>query len=410
MTSGQSIRAAGRPPAVVVGMDKDPGLQAARILAARGVPVIGVTFDGSHFACRTRVCDEMLVVDEDDLVSLLARIGPGFGTRPVLIPCSDPIVRQLAAEKALLEQWYHVPLPPIDVVEMLMDKTEFYAYAERTGLPIPKTRIVRSRDDLDRAISELSFPCVLKPPFRTARWVENTDQKAIKVDDDAALVELYDRCKDWVDELICQEWIEGGDTDLYSCNCYFDAESKPLVTFIARKIRQWPPGAGDSSLGEECRNDEVLEVSVRLFESVAYHGLGYVEMKQDGRTGQHYIVEPNVGRPTGRSAIAEAGGVELLYTMYCDLVGLPLPADRVQTYGTVKWIYLRKDLQSAIRLWRSGELTASQWWRSIRGPKVFAIFSLRDPAPFVFDLLHVIRKVSVRALRRLVAAAPRRQA
>jgi predicted ATP-grasp superfamily ATP-dependent carboligase len=382
-------------------MDKDPGLQAARILAARGVPIVGITFDRSHFACRTNVCDELLVVDEADLVALLVRIGPDFDDRPVLIPCSDPIVRQLAGERSLLEQWYHVPLPPADIVEMLMDKTAFYAYAERQGFPIPRTVVVTGPDDLARAIEQLTFPCVLKPPYRTPRWVENTDKKAIKVDDREALVKLYEECKDWVDELIVQEWIEGGDTDLYSCNCYFDASSKPLVTFIARKIRQWPPGAGDSSLGEECRNDTVLEESIRLFESVGYHGLGYVEMKQDSRTGMHYIVEPNVGRPTGRSAIAEAGGVELLYTMYCDLVGLPLPEARVQTYGTVKWIYLRKDLQSAIRQWRSGDLTPLEWWRSIRGPKVFAIFSLRDPAPFVFDVLNTIKKVSVRAIRRL---------
>ena len=40
--------------------------------------------------------------------------------------------------------------------------------------------------------------------------------------------------------------------------------------------------------------------------------LGYVEAKRDVRTGRHYLIEPNIGRPTGRSAIAEAGGVELL--------------------------------------------------------------------------------------------------
>lgn len=382
-------------------MDRDPGLQAARILAARGVPIVGVAFNRSHFACRTNVCEEILIADDhDDLIALLERIGPTFTDRPVLIPCSDPTVRRLAEARSLLEPWFHVPLPTLDVVDLLMDKTNFYAYAERSGLAIPKTVVVRSGADLDQAIRSLSFPCVLKPSYRTALWVENTDKKAIKVADSEALIALYDRCKNWADEIIVQEWIEGGDADLYSCNCYFDASSSPLVTFVARKLRQWPPGAGDSSLGEECRNDEVLELSIRLLGSVDYHGLGYVEIKQDSRTGQHFIVEPNVGRPTGRSAIAEGGGVELLYTMYCDLVGLPLPEARVQTYGSVKWIYLRKDLQSAVREWRSGSLTLRDWWRSIRGPKVFAIWSLRDPAPFFYDLYNTARKVLRRMTRR----------
>ena len=65
-------------------------------------------------------------------------------------------------------------------------------------------------------------------------------------------------------------------------------------------------------MGQECYNDEVLEETLRLFSRVGYHGLGYLEMKRDQRTGRHYILEANVGRPTVRSAIAEGGGVALV--------------------------------------------------------------------------------------------------
>jgi len=108
-------------------------------------------------------------------------------------------------------------------------------------------------------------------------------------------------------------------------------------------------------------------------------------MKQDTRTGKHYIIEPNIGRPTGRSAISEAGGVELLYTKYCDLVGRPLPANRQQQYKGVKWIYFRRDLQSAFAYWRQGKLTLKDWAASWRGKKVDALFSRSDPAPFIYD-------------------------
>ena len=40
---------------------------------------------------------------------------------------------------------------------------------------------------------------------------------------------------------------------------YFGAGGRPLVTFVARKVRQWPPDIGTSASGEECRNDEVLD-------------------------------------------------------------------------------------------------------------------------------------------------------
>ena len=204
-------------------------------------------------------------------------------------------------------------------------------------------------------------------------------------------MEIYDRCHTWAEIIMAQEWIEGTDGDLFSCNCYFDAASEPLVTFIARKLRQWPPETGTSCMGEEIRNDEVLAASLALFRSVDYQGLGYVEMKRDTRTGKHYIIEPNIGRPTGRSAISEAGGVELVYTAYCDMLGLPLPPNREQKYQGAKWISWRRDFQSALHYWRKGELSTAEWISSWRGPKGYAIFDRHDQRPFWSDVWRVFR-------------------
>jgi predicted ATP-grasp superfamily ATP-dependent carboligase len=138
-------------------------------------------------------------------------------------------------------------------------------------------------------------------------------------------------------------------------------------------------------LSEECRNDVVVQTTIRLFRGARHRGLGYLEMKRDARTGELLIVEPNIGRPTGRSAGAEAAGVELLYTMYADVLGLPLPTNREQQYLGRKWIYFRSDLQSALYHWRRGELGLREWFRSWRGLASDALFSLRDPLPFVLD-------------------------
>jgi len=279
---------------------------------------------------------------------------------------------------------------------MLMDKVRFYSYAQDHGFAIPQTFILGNRSDAIEAADQLEFPGLLKPSIRLPAWDRHTKFKAFKVADATEFLALYDRCKDWAGKLILQQWIEGGDDSLYSCNCYFDAQSEPLVTFVAKKIRQWPPRVGYSSLGEECRDDLVLQETIRLFSSVKYHGLGYVEFKRDTNTGKRYIIEPNVGRPTGRSAIAEAGGVELLYTMYCDLIGLPLPVERVQTYQGAKWIDLRHDFQSAFHYWRKGELSIANWWRSWRGKKAFAYFSMKDPVPFLYDIYRSARQVMSR--------------
>lgn len=196
--------------------------------------------------------------------------------------------------------------------------------------------------------------------------------------------------------LIAQQWIAGTDTDLYSCNCCYSEDGELLVTFTAKKIRQWPPRTGISSLGEACDAPEVAAMAHALFSAVDYRGLGYFEAKRDPRDGKHYIIEPNIGRPTGRSAIAEAGGVELVYTHYCAAAGLPLPENRTQVPGEVKWIHLRHDLQSAAFYLSKRELSLRGWVRSLRGRKHFAIFDARDPVPFVLDCIHPLRRALTR--------------
>jgi len=383
-------------PAVVVGLDCITGLQTARILAARGVPVTGVAGNLGHYACRTRVCREVLQADlvSDDLVEALARLGPRLPERAALFPCTDLAVLLISRHRERLAPWFVIALPDHGVVEMLMDKISFLRHAEDNGLPIPGTVIMESRADAERAAMSLTYPVAIKPPIKSAGWQAQTNIKAFQVGDGQQLLDVYDRVASWSDRLIAQEWVDGGVDSLYSCNAYFDESSRPLATFVARKLRQWPPDTGTSTLGEECRNDEVLQESVRLFAGVGYRGLGYVEMKRDARTGRHLIIEPNIGRPTGRSAIAEAGGVELLYTAYCDMVGLPLPAGRQQRFLATKWIDDRRDLQSALYAFRRGELTLGGWVRSVRGPKAHAVLSGSDPAPFVHEIVQVARKAA----------------
>lgn len=398
-----------RPPAVVVGLDGVTGLQTARVLSARGVSVVGIAKDLKHFCCRTRACQHVVAADTAgiELVEALETLAPLLAPKPVLFPCTDLSVLSISRHRDRLQGSYHVVLPDHDVVETLMDKSRFYTYANSVGLPVPSTLFLTSRTEAKQAGGVLSFPLILKPPLKTPAWQGQATEKAYKVSDQHEMLAVYDRTRALTDVLIAQEWIAGSETDHYTCNCYFDSESKPVVTFVTRKIRQWPPETGSASLAVECRNDAVLSETIRLYEGVRFRGLGYLEMKRDARTGRHLIVEPNIGRPTGRSAAAEAAGVELLYTKYCDAVGLPRPEGLEQRYSDVKWIYFGRDVRSAAHYWRRGDLSLREWLSSWRGKKVDAVFSRRDPLPFLLDASRGFT-LAVRAVRRSREAEPAR--
>lgn len=375
-------------PAVVIGLDCITGLQTARILSARGVPVVGVTSRARHWATRTRACDEVVTSPMSgdalsDTLTTLARRRPGPA---VLVPCTDEAVHHLSAHRADLPEELVLPVAEHGTVDLLMDKVRFAEHARRHGLPVPRTEVLRSRADAELAADHVTYPCVLKPPVKAPAWLAHTQVKAFSVRDPQDLVRRYDEVAGWAPELLLQEWVEGGEDALISCNAYFGQGGEALATFVARKVRQWPPSVGTSASGEECRDDEVRDLTVQLFGDVAFRGLAYLEVKRDSRTGALRIIEPNVGRPTGRSAIAEAGGVELVMTAYCDALGLRLPAAREQHYGSARWCDVRRDAQAAVVARRRGELTVRQWLGWMRGPKAHAIWAADDPAPFAADV------------------------
>lgn len=399
-----SERASPEPTAaaVVVGLDSITGLQTARILAARSVPVYGFVADRRHWGAHTNVCVEVIesALSGPDLVASLARLAPRLAGPAVLLPCSDAAVETVSRHRdELTPHGYVLALSEHSVVELLMDKVLFARYAADHELPVPRTETLLDPSCAAAVAASIGYPCVLKPPYKSTSWLAHTRAKAFMVSDQRSFLDVYDRVQHWAPFILAQEWIPGPEHELYSCNAVFGTGGRPLATFVARKVRQWPPDIGTSASGEECRNDEVLETTIRLFGDLGYRGLAYLEMKRDVRNGKLWIVEPNVGRPTGRSAIAEAGGVELVHTAYCDAAGLPLPAAREQRYDDAKWMDLRRDLQAALVARHRGTLTLAAWLRWVRGPKAHAIWSRHDPAPFIVDVAGATRT----GIRRLAA-------
>ncbi|MGA7837122.1 MAG: hypothetical protein WB996_04095 [Ignavibacteriaceae bacterium] len=381
-----------KPYAVLINMDYMTGLQTARILANYGVPVIGLAENLDHFCTKTNACEKVIQSGRmsGELIENLITLGKDLDQKAVLYPCQDTSVLLVSQNRAKLKPYYHISLPTNETVELLMDKPRFYEFAKDNNLPVAKFFLFKNRNDAEKAADKLSFPCVLKPHMRSPKWEENTRLKAFKVFNKDEFLKMYDRICDWSDTLMLQEWIEGDDTTLYSCNSYYNSSSESLADFTAKKLRQWPIVTGNTSLGIDVIDKTVLDVTTDLFKKVNYVGLGYVEIKKDIRNEKYYIIEPNIGRPTGRSALAEACGVDLIYTMYCDCLGMTLPDTRIQSYKGIKWIHLRTDLQSAYNYWKTGNLTLKEWIKSMKGKKFYSVISLKDPMPFLVELKMVL--------------------
>lgn len=392
-----------RPMAVVLDVHHITGLNTVRALARMNVPVIGLTSHPHSPLARTNKCRIVHCPSSsgDALIKTLMVVGRSFHEKAVLFACSDAQVADISAKRELLAPYYRFSLPAKDVVTTVSQKASFAQYSEANGYSVPKTAVIDRSTNITAWRGDFAFPCVLKPDTKTGQWTaHNQLNKVWRLDSESELLRAIPKALQWVDRLVVQEWIPGSDSDLYFSLVYFDAASEPRATFVGRKIRQWIPEMGSAASAEKEFSAAVLAETIRLFTSVQYQGLGYVEFKLDRQQRELKIIEANVGRPVVPSYLAVANGINTAYVAYRDLIGTPITLlDQPTRPATVRWVHEWSEYQSALHYMQRGELTTADWARSISGPKSYAVFSLSDPLPFILTLKQMSRREMARFLR-----------
>ena len=384
------------PHAVVLGLDSVTGLQASRLLARRGIPVVGIAEDRRHPCCFTRTAQvvRQCEMTPSGLAAALSSLSASLPSGAVLIPCTDDAVLALSRVRDRLPPSLLHALPAADLVAALLDKERFHRLASENGLPVPRTLAVTRAVDARLAARELGFPCVLKPTLKTRAWSEAAGASVSVVRDAGDLERLLVAIDGLDQPFLLQEWVPGADTDMYSRHAYVDRDGRTLLSCVARKLRQWPPGAGVTTLAVEIDAPEIEEPCARLLAGVGYSGLCELELKRDSASGRVVLIEANPARVALAMPIAEAAGVELLHTVYRYVAGLPPPEPRSERKRGAKWIWWRADRASAAHYLRRGELGVADYARSLGGHPSEAEISLHDPLPFAVLAWRTLRRVA----------------
>jgi predicted ATP-grasp superfamily ATP-dependent carboligase len=315
------------------------------------------------------------------------------------MPATDAAVLIVARHGAELSTRFRIANPTGGSIERALGKAPFARHAEQHGIPIPRTSVAENLDEIRRAARELSAPFVLKPDIKTERWTALAGAKVFIAEDGLALERVYERCREWSDRFVVQEWIEGGDDAVYSYYAFIADDRRVIAECVGHKLRQWPPGTGSGTLSEFCDDPEILETGRALLESLDHRGFATVNMKRDSATGKLFVIEANVGRPGMGMFVAEAAGIEMTYLAYRSLAGLAIPPTPPARFPNARWVCLKRDLAAAIAAWRRGELGLAAYLRSLRGVRRCAVFALRDPLPFFHDVLRLPRQLAQRQPR-----------
>jgi len=184
---------------------------------------------------------------------------------------------------------------------------------------------------------------------------------------------------------LLQELVPGGDDCLVIAACYLNRYSNWVAGFNTQKLVQVPEGFGTGCIVQNAQIPVLLERSARLLQAMGFTGIAEVEYKWDAASHEYKLIEINP-RPWDQHRLGNSIGVDLICLAYADLSGQPMTAVQPNA-ATYKWIAEDTLLMAILRLLRARDRKLWALFRQARGKRIYAIWSAKDPLPFVIYML-----------------------
>jgi len=404
------VRRTAGPPAVLCPLDDHMGLDIARSLSAKGISVFGIDADasvpGKYSNALTFVhCPYSEEGREAEYIDFLVEFGQNLATEAVLYPLSDRHVLLFSQYRDRLAPYFRYVMPSHETMTELTTKNGLDSVCRRFSIPAPQTFFLSADTDIRQIARKVPFPAVLKPTESTYWHAPEIAQllrrglfagraKVILCQDPEDLVHAFERVAAHDPRMIVQEVVPGEDGRLVYAAFYLDRSSTPLGYFSGRKQRVIPTGFGSASFVETFHDPELLDRVLEILSAVSYQGLGGLEFKQDPRDGQYKLIEFNT-RFGMWDGLGVRCGVDLPHISYRDALGLPVES-RSEFPDGMLWVDWQRDVRAFIEYRSKGELGFRDWLRSFKGPKMFPIYSSRDPKPGVAFTVGLAKKLGSR--------------
>ncbi|HSS28760.1 MAG TPA: ATP-grasp domain-containing protein [Usitatibacter sp.] len=381
-----------------------------RCLGLAGIPTVVATPDPEEPALASRHCTEAVLLPSfdraDAAVAALERLGERLlaekGAPAALLYGSDDALDLVYPHRERLSRVYRLLLNDPGVAEALLEKDRFQSFAEARGLPVP-------RSIAWEALASHEGPVVVKPSAKSD-WHASTLKKQVFGDakalvfDSGALAAAHEGVAAHRGELTCQEYVRGDDTCVWSYHAVADEAGAVLDSFIGRKIRTHPPGAGESAFIEMARDEELREMAARIAAQVPLKGVFKMDFKRDARSGRWYLLEINA-RCNLWHYLGAANGVNLP-AVACEYMTRGTRPAVPSRYRTARrWLSLELDAKAFLQLRREGSLGLGAWLSSILFSRnIYNVFAWRDPGPWLRFWRLRITRTAARGTERIASA------
>ena len=177
-----------------------------------------------------------------------------------IFPTHDEHLNAIARNVDTLGDSYLFPFPSWQTLERIQSKRYQLEQADEIGMPTPRTHHPRSVEEARAAGEELGYPVFVKPSdpilFKQAH-----NRQAFRCETWSELESAYALAAEH--EPMVQEFVPGGDDELYTLGSYLTRDGEALGLFCGRKLRQTRDFMGSARVGEALWVNEVVDDGLR---------------------------------------------------------------------------------------------------------------------------------------------------
>ena len=396
------------PAAIVLGVDTPIGLTVMRELGNHGVPVHAVGRSDRAVGRASRHCTSFLRrPSEVELADWLPQI-IATTKAAALLAVSESDLVTLAALPPVIDGC-RILTPRASLLNLVLDKRETLDIAAELGFDVPITWAPKAGEDFEARASSLVYPTVLKwaDPTKVTPSLTRLGISFTKAEFAESAVELlailarYRPLSIWP---LVQSYCPGRGLG----QMLFMADGHATLKFQHRRLHEWPPEGGVSTLcyAEPLdRHTKQMQRSEALLSALGWEGPAMVEYRYDHSKNVYWLMEIN-GRFWGSLPLAWHCGAYFAWEAYRRSVLsesnlAPLPRLKLQAR------YMIPETRRLLRVLRGSNGIADPFfrctpWRDLARyvlgffePSMrYYVFSWRDPGPFFTDLSGVVAKAS----------------
>jgi predicted ATP-grasp superfamily ATP-dependent carboligase len=400
-------------PLVVLRSNDACFLGILRSCGIAGIPVIPVVFDwpgsGPWFSEASKYYHDPIRIpnpaaDEQGAVEALASIGERlvreYGQKLLIVPSSDTNLMLLQNNFEALSPYYlymgavDLDAPRLDAIR----KDSLASILAEAQIGIPKTVACIAPDDVDTAVSEMTYPCLYKPTHKDyVQSFQNTHNryKAVECRTPEELRERLNQELAAGYELVVQEkLLFSRPEDESSCYIYSDADQNIRLACTAHREGEFPKPYGTGTIFRLTWIEQLLPVANAIVTALRWRGLLGIEFMRSQADGQWKVIELNA-RPWLFHHWQTVWGFNYIQHLHADTYGYlePFQDTRWPTPAMLDTRPVHLDWATVVRELGRQHSTAEEfmgglvaWMDTTEGARTFPYVDMDDPAPGLKEL------------------------